>query len=92
MWWDNAATSPAFNNANYQLHLLFPVAYITRFINAHNDIETADAATPVTPDIKIAEFLQNAIAQGYLKKTGELYTMDLIGKGHQATINGIAIY
>ena len=92
VWWDNAATSPAFNNANYQLHLLFPVAYITRFINAHNDIETADAATPVTPDIKIAEFLQNAIAQGYLKKTGELYTMDLIGKGHQATINGIAIY
>lgn len=63
----------------------------------------APAAAPSTPDtaavapavqeppmaVQLAQFFQYLISEGYLKKVGDAYTVDLAGQGATVTINGV---
>ena len=114
-----ASASPALpvflDQAVYQLHLIFPAAYVNAFLdqqaNAPAPVATTAPAKPgvaanptavpatvaaapaatKTPafEVQAAQFVQYAITQGYLKKAGDAYTVDLAGKGSVLTINNI---
>lgn len=97
---DSASVSPALpaflDQTVYRLHALFPAAYVNAFLDQQ---AKAPAPTPAsataTPDktpsfeVQAAQFVQYAINQGYLKKVGDAYTVDLTGKGSVLTINGV---
>ncbi|OGT43939.1 MAG: hypothetical protein A3F13_00655 [Gammaproteobacteria bacterium RIFCSPHIGHO2_12_FULL_40_19] len=101
---------PAFlDQTVYQLHMIFPAAYVNAFLNQQTTAPepapapvTQNAASPAAPpvasvtaektpafEVQAAQFVQYALNQGYLKKVGDAYTVDLAGKGSVLTINGI---
>ena len=55
-------------------------------------VKPGAAAVPTSPpfEVQVAQFLQYSLNQGYLKKVGDAYTVDLTGNGGTITINGIA--
>lgn len=85
------------DQAVYKLRLLFPAIYVDTFLAEEKTVATknnqAEKAQPAaqTPQLEsqIALFLKYAIAQGYFKKVGKAYTVDLTGRGRAITINGI---
>lgn len=97
----NAAptTTDFINQTQYQLHVLFPTAYADALLGDASAAElalknptdsvTASSETKKLPfEIQVAQFLQYAISQGYLKKEGNGYLLDLAGKGNAFTVNG----
>ncbi|OGT50107.1 MAG: hypothetical protein A3E82_02205 [Gammaproteobacteria bacterium RIFCSPHIGHO2_12_FULL_38_11] len=80
--------------AVYEFRLLFPAVYVNAFLADQKKTmmaknPAADAKEP-SFETQTADFLQYAILQGYLKKVGDAYTVDLTGKGDAITVNGIA--
>lgn len=101
---ESAAAAPALpaflDQTVYHLHMLFPAAYVNAFLDQAAKASpltpaptatTAPATAEKTPsfEIQATQFVQYAINQGYLKKVGDAYTLDLAGKGSVLTINGI---
>lgn len=89
-----------FDQAVYEFHLLFPAQYVNAFLNQRltqqpiivvkpdASPETIAKKEPKTFEEQVAQFVQYSIEQGYLKKVGDTYVMDLAGKGADITING----
>ncbi|PIZ04501.1 MAG: hypothetical protein COY58_03915 [Gammaproteobacteria bacterium CG_4_10_14_0_8_um_filter_38_16] len=104
--WDNQTAAPALFDkllklSRYHLHVVFPAYYVNTFITQQT-ISTAAfqppenmSVAPVAPqestfEKQVAQFLQYAIDQGYLKKVSNAYLIDLVGNGNVITINGVA--
>jgi hypothetical protein len=81
----------------YQLSMLFPAAYVNAFLSSQTALAANPAPSSASVDVKVepsfemqaAQFLQYAITQGYLKKVGDAYVLDLSGKGSVITINNV---
>lgn len=89
------------HQASYELHLLFPATYVDTFLSQQAAAKIIPDTSKITPmpdtakdkpsfEEQTAKFLQYALSQGYLKKVGSAYVMDLTGKGDVVTINGVA--
>ncbi|MDP1574264.1 MAG: DUF945 family protein [Coxiellaceae bacterium] len=82
---------------NYQVRAQFPVAYVNAFLVNEADMEKQTPKkqgekTPIvapTIEMQAAAIIRYAIAQKYLKQVGDLYLLDLVGVGSNATLNGI---
>jgi hypothetical protein len=86
--------------AHYHVNALFPSGYIDAFLDRLQATTTLPA-TPNNPAMPIAlnspppfevqagQFVQYAITQGYLKKMGDAYVLNLVGNGSTVTINGV---
>lgn len=90
------------DQSDYVLQLLFPASYVTTFLDrekitaaamaqAKTNMSVISDEKKAAPsfEVQAAQFLQYAIAQGYLKKVGDAYVIDLAGKGKIVTINGV---
>lgn len=91
--------STVLNQSVYQMHLQFPSSYLDNFLDEMRQAKLSQPASPQASTVKssepsmemqMADFLQYAIQQGYLKKTQDAYFADLSGKGTAFTINGVA--
>lgn len=89
-------TTTFLNDTHYQANVLFPAAYVDSFLSQPTPPATPAAsadgqakATAPSAEEQAKQFLQYAIAQGYLKKTGDAYTVNLSGIGSAATVNGV---
>lgn len=96
----NATTVPTMqdflNQSVYQLNVLFPAVYVNTFLNSQtallvNSAKQSASTIKTEPsfEAQTIQFLQYAIAQGYLKKVGDAYVLDLSGKGSVITINNV---
>lgn len=91
--------SEVMNQSQYELYLLFPTAYVDALLqdartnqlatqNPMGAVTTASETKGPSFEAQVAQFLQYAIHQGYLKRDGTEYEVDLIGKGSVFTVNG----
>lgn len=80
------------NQSTYEMHMLFPAIYVDQFLSQNAPEKTTSVAHTQKPSFQAqcASFLRYALAQGYLKKVGTDYVVDLTGKGSVVTINGVA--
>ncbi|OGT52442.1 MAG: hypothetical protein A3E84_03325 [Gammaproteobacteria bacterium RIFCSPHIGHO2_12_FULL_42_13] len=91
---NNPTVDTFLDNADYQLRAQLPANYIDAFmqqqkINASPDRAPTDA--PPSFEIQLAQVTKRAIDSGYLKKVGGDYILDMVGRGGDMTINGMAL-
>ena len=85
------------------MDLSFPATYVDTFVaeqqatapaapvaSKQNPNMPIAAPQPVSFQLQAAQFLQYAINQGYLKKTGTSYVMNVVGQGDAVKINDVA--
>ncbi|MCX7120852.1 MAG: DUF945 family protein [Gammaproteobacteria bacterium] len=84
------------DQAIYEFRLLFPAIYVNAFLDDQKKAALQQKPPAVTRnnepsfEMQAVHFLQYCITQGYLKKVGDAYTVDLTGKGSVIMINGTA--
>jgi len=73
------------------------VAYVDAFLESQTETQKQtpkkpDDKTPIvapTVEMQAASIVRYAIEQKYLKRVGDLYLLDLVGIGPNATLNGV---
>lgn len=99
---DNVTTPMALDDyiqlSAYQFRALFPAEYVNALLaqmqstpspTTTNNIEFPAASGQPSFEQQAGQFVQYALTQGYLKKIGNAYALDLVGRGHEVIINGI---
>ncbi len=80
--------------ANYQLHVVFPQAYITDLLNFAKSTATTSAPVQNGPELMIAKqaatWIDYLIQNNYVTLANNAYTADLKGQGPVMTLNGKA--
>lgn len=86
------------DDTTYQVRAQFPVAYVNAFLAHEEEMQKAmtkgghdkpAVASSPTVDQQAAAIVKFSVQQGYLKRVDDVYMLDLVGKGANATLNGI---